>query len=147
MVLNAWRKFSFFPIPILTISHKLRNTAYFSSSSWEMKTMTFLLSLLGNWTLWRIGGILCSPIEFFHTFRYAYMDTYNQTRRYFVKWKKKKKKGKSYPCNRPWRPIVLWDVGASTFCLEYRLIDGGKVVRLTHQPPFTPRKIPGTHFC
>jgi hypothetical protein len=25
--------------------------------------------------------------------------------------------------------------------------DGGEVVSLTCQPPFTPRKIPGTHFC
>jgi hypothetical protein len=24
-------------------------------------------------------------------------------------------KSKSYPCNRPWRPIVLWDVDAPTF--------------------------------
>jgi hypothetical protein len=26
-----------------------------------------------------------------------------------------KKKGQSYPCNRPWRPIGLWDIEASTF--------------------------------
>jgi hypothetical protein len=31
--------------------------------------------------------------------------------------------------------------------LGSRLKDGGKVVSLTHRPPFTPRKIPGTHFC
>jgi hypothetical protein len=30
--------------------------------------------------------------------------------------------------------------------LDNRLIDGGEVVSLTHRPPFTPRKIPGTHF-
>jgi hypothetical protein len=24
-------------------------------------------------------------------------------------------KGKAYPCNRPWRPIGLWDVEAPTF--------------------------------
>jgi hypothetical protein len=29
--------------------------------------------------------------------------------------------------------------------LDNRLIDGGEVVSLTHRPPFTPRKIPGTH--
>jgi hypothetical protein len=28
-----------------------------------------------------------------------------------------------------------------------RLTDGGKVVGLTRWPPFTPRKIPSTHFC
>jgi hypothetical protein len=33
-----------------------------------------------------------------------------------------------------------------TFSLDNRLTDGGKVVSLTRQPPFTPRKIPGTHF-
>jgi hypothetical protein len=31
--------------------------------------------------------------------------------------------------------------------LDNRLTDGGEVVRLTRRPPFTPRKIPGTHFC
>jgi hypothetical protein len=28
-----------------------------------------------------------------------------------------------------------------------RLTDSGEVVSLTRRPPFTPRKIPGTHFC
>jgi hypothetical protein len=31
--------------------------------------------------------------------------------------------------------------------LDNRLTDGCKVVSLTRRPPFTPRKIPGTHFC
>jgi hypothetical protein len=31
--------------------------------------------------------------------------------------------------------------------LDIRLTDGGKVVSLTRRPHFTPRKIPGTHFC
>jgi hypothetical protein len=36
--------------------------------------------------------------------------------------------------------------------LENRLIDGGKVVSLTHPPHFTPHKhhyfnVSGTHFC
>jgi hypothetical protein len=31
--------------------------------------------------------------------------------------------------------------------LDNRLIDGGEVVSLTRLPPFTPRKIPSTHFC
>jgi hypothetical protein len=26
-------------------------------------------------------------------------------------------------------------------------MDGGEVVSLMRRPPFTPRKIPGTHFC
>jgi hypothetical protein len=31
--------------------------------------------------------------------------------------------------------------------LDNWLTDGGEVVRLTGRPPFTPKKIPGTHFC
>jgi hypothetical protein len=31
-------------------------------------------------------------------------------------------------------------------CLDNRLTNGGEAVSLMHQPPFTPRKIPGTHF-
>jgi hypothetical protein len=31
--------------------------------------------------------------------------------------------------------------------LDNRLTDGGEVVSLKRRPPFTPRKIPGTHFC
>jgi hypothetical protein len=31
--------------------------------------------------------------------------------------------------------------------LDNRLTDGGKVVSLTSRPPFTPRNIPGVHFC
>jgi hypothetical protein len=31
--------------------------------------------------------------------------------------------------------------------LDNRLTDGGKVVSLTRRPPFTSRKISGTHFC
>jgi hypothetical protein len=31
--------------------------------------------------------------------------------------------------------------------LENRLTDGGVVVSITRRPPFTPRKIHGTHFC
>jgi hypothetical protein len=31
--------------------------------------------------------------------------------------------------------------------LGNRLTDGGEFVSPTRRPPFTPRKIPGTHFC
>jgi hypothetical protein len=31
--------------------------------------------------------------------------------------------------------------------LDSRLTDGVKVASLTRRPPFTHRKIPGTHFC
>jgi hypothetical protein len=31
--------------------------------------------------------------------------------------------------------------------LDNRLTEVGEVAGLTRRPPFTPRKIPGTHFC
>jgi hypothetical protein len=33
------------------------------------------------------------------------------------------------------------------YFLDNRLTDGDEVVSLTRRPPFTLRKIPGTHFC
>jgi hypothetical protein len=47
---------------------------------------------------------------------------------------------------RPWRPLGLREVEAPTFS-DIRLTNGGKVVSPTRRPLFTPRKIPGTHFC
>jgi hypothetical protein len=49
--------------------------------------------------------------------------------------------------NRPWRPIGLWDVEAPTFSRQsaHRWRRGCQPY--TRRPPFTPRKIPGTHFC
>jgi hypothetical protein len=35
----------------------------------------------------------------------------------------------------------------TTHFLDNRLTDGGEVVNLTHWPPITLRKTPGTHFC
>jgi hypothetical protein len=35
----------------------------------------------------------------------------------------------------------------NTTDLDNRLTDGGEAVSLMCQPPFTCRKIPGTHFC
>jgi hypothetical protein len=54
---------------------------------------------------------------------------------------------KSYACNRPWRPIGLWDVEAPKFYLDNRLTNGGEDVSPTRRLPFIPMKIPGTHFC
>jgi hypothetical protein len=31
--------------------------------------------------------------------------------------------------------------------LDNRLTDGGEIVNLMRRSPFTPTKIPGTHFC
>jgi hypothetical protein len=31
--------------------------------------------------------------------------------------------------------------------LDNQLTDGGEVVSLIRRPPFTPRKVPSTHFC
>jgi hypothetical protein len=47
---------------------------------------------------------------------------------------------------KPWRPLELREGEAPTFS-DIRLINGGKVVSPTLWPRFTPRKIPGTHFC
>jgi hypothetical protein len=58
---------------------------------------------------------------------------------------KGKKKVKLSLC-RPWRHLGLREVEAPTV-LDIRLIDGGKVVSLTHRPLITPRKILSTHFC
>jgi hypothetical protein len=33
------------------------------------------------------------------------------------------------------------------YFLDSRFTDGGEVVSLTRRPHFTPRKIPGAHFC
>jgi hypothetical protein len=44
------------------------------------------------------------------------------------------------------RPLGLWEVEAPTFS-DIRLTDGGKVISPTRRPLFTPRKIPGSHFC
>jgi hypothetical protein len=57
--------------------------------------------------------------------------------------KKKKKRGKAVlGANRAVRHAE-----APPHFLDNRLTDGVKVVSLIHRPPFTPRKIPGTHFC
>jgi hypothetical protein len=47
---------------------------------------------------------------------------------------------------RPWRPLGLREVEAPTFS-DIQLRDGSNVVSPTRWPLFTPRKIPGTHFC
>jgi hypothetical protein len=35
----------------------------------------------------------------------------------------------------------------SPYFMDNWLTDGGEIVSLTRRPPFTPRKILGTHFC
>jgi hypothetical protein len=47
---------------------------------------------------------------------------------------------------RPRRPLGFPEVEVPTFS-DIRLTEGGKVVSPTRRPLFTPRKIPGTHFC
>jgi hypothetical protein len=47
---------------------------------------------------------------------------------------------------RSWRPLGLREVEAPTFS-DIPLIDGGKVVSPRRPLLFTPRKIPGIHFC
>jgi hypothetical protein len=50
------------------------------------------------------------------------------------------------PVNKPWSPTGLWDVEAPTFSSQsaHRWRWGYSLAR---RPPFTPTKIPGTHFC
>jgi hypothetical protein len=61
---------------------------------------------------------------------------------------KVREKRKSYLCNRPWRPIGLWEVEVPTFSRQsaYRWQWGCQP-----QAPagclLLPRKIPDTHFC
>jgi hypothetical protein len=58
---------------------------------------------------------------------------------------KAKKKGKAIPVTGHEGP---WGCETSRLphFLDNRLTDGGEVVGPTCRPPFTPRKIPGTHF-
>jgi hypothetical protein len=56
------------------------------------------------------------------------------------------KKGKAIPvtsCGGPWGCGML----RFPHSLDNQLTDGSEVVGFMHWPPFTPRKIPGTHFC
>jgi hypothetical protein len=47
---------------------------------------------------------------------------------------------------RPWWSLGLREVEAPTFS-DIRITDGGRVVSPKRWPLFTPRKVPGTHFC
>jgi hypothetical protein len=59
---------------------------------------------------------------------------------------KKNKKGKAISVTGREGPLGCETSRLPQF-LDNRLTEGGKVVSLTCRPPFTPRKIPGTHFC
>jgi hypothetical protein len=60
--------------------------------------------------------------------------------------KKKKKKGEAIPVKGRGGPM-----GCETSRLPHfpdnRITDGGEVAILTRWPPFTPKRIYGTHFC
>jgi hypothetical protein len=58
----------------------------------------------------------------------------------------KKKKKLKLSLYRLWRPLALREVEGFTFS-DISLTDGSKVVSPMRRPLFTPRKIPGTHFC
>jgi hypothetical protein len=55
-------------------------------------------------------------------------------------------KGKAIPVTGHEGPLGC-ETSRLPHFLENRLKDGGEVVSPMHQLPFTPRKIPGTHFC
>jgi hypothetical protein len=77
-------------------------------------------------------------------YRPRYPGSYNNTVHYYSAFSCKVKAKLSL--YRPWRPLELRVVEAPTFS-HIRLTDGGKAVSPTRRPPFTPRKILGTHFC
>jgi hypothetical protein len=43
--------------------------------------------------------------------------------------------------------VVGCETSRHSHFLDNRLTYGGEVVIFTRRPPFTPRKIPGNHFC
>jgi hypothetical protein len=59
---------------------------------------------------------------------------------------KVKKKGKAIPVTGREGPQGC-ETSRLPHYLDKRLTDGGEVVSPTRRQPFTPRKIPGTHFC
>jgi hypothetical protein len=73
------------------------------------------------------------PLRVTDTVDKQVINTWNDIIRAYTSYRGKVK----LPCNRPWRPIGLWDVEVPTFSLDNRLTDGGKV-SLTCRPPFTP---------
>jgi hypothetical protein len=64
----------------------------------------------------------------------------------FEKFSKHNIKGKAIPVTGREGPWGCETSRLSHF-LDNWLTDGGEVVSLTCRPPFTPRKIPGAHFC
>jgi hypothetical protein len=56
------------------------------------------------------------------------------------------KKGKSIPVTGRGGPSVC-ETLRLPHVLDNRLTDGGEVISLKRLPSFTPRNIPGTHFC
>jgi hypothetical protein len=57
-----------------------------------------------------------------------------------------KEKGKAIPVTGRGGPYGC-ETSRLPHILDSRLTDGGEDVSLTSRPPFTPRKIPGSHFC
>jgi hypothetical protein len=64
----------------------------------------------------------------------------------FPSFSVKIQKRKAIPVTGYGGPLVC-DTSRLPHSVDNRLTDGGNVVSLTRRPPFTPRKIPGTHFC
>jgi hypothetical protein len=60
--------------------------------------------------------------------------------------KRKVGKGKAIPATGNRGPQGC-EMSRLPYFLDNLLIDGGEVVSLMHWQPFTPREIPGTHFC
>jgi hypothetical protein len=61
-------------------------------------------------------------------------------------YNKKVRKNNSIPVIDPGDPQVC-ERSRLPYFLDNQLAHGGEIVSLTRRPPFTPKKIPGTHFC
>jgi hypothetical protein len=93
----------------------------------ELSTVDLPVFILSSCHRWRQEQTILPPSENIGNLLLDY--TTSNPRRYT-------RKKYSYPCNRPWRPIRLWDVEAPKFS-NNRLTNGGEVVSLTRRPPFS----------
>jgi hypothetical protein len=102
------------------------NTTLFLSCSIQMYFAPRLMNFIST------AAILALPTVFIVQKSQSYRNTHE--------------KGKAIPVTDRGGP---WDCEKSKLphFKDNPLTDGGEVINLTRRPPFTPRKIPGTHFC
>jgi hypothetical protein len=113
---------------VICITLKIRNIACFTYRSLKVSTLYLLLE---------DGDRAKSRLSDFWE--------HNQDRAYSLV-EPLKDKGKAIPVTGHEGPQGC-ETSRLPHFLNYRLTDGGEVVSLTRRPPFTRKKIPGTHFC